>query len=205
MGSERKKCMKLVVATENKGKVEEFKRIFSAYGIEVSTPREMGFSLDVEETGTTFMENAYIKAKYASEKTGYMAVADDSGLCIEAFPELLGVYSARFMGEDTSYIKKNAKILSLMESIPEEKRTAWYECAICLVVPHKKETLNSVGKCYGKIGYEPKGENGFGYDPIFYIGDESFAEISGKKKDSLSHRGNALKDFMLHLENFLGK
>lgn len=197
--------MKLVVATENKGKVEEFKRIFSSYGIEVTTPRELGFSLDVEETGKTFMENAYLKARYVVDKTGCMAVADDSGLCIEALPDLLGVYSARFMGEKTSYIEKNTKILELMKDIPFKKRTAWFESAVCLVVPEKETTLSSVGRCYGTIGYEIKGENGFGYDPIFYVEGKSFSELSGEEKDLISHRGKALKDFVSRLEQFLSE
>lgn len=195
--------MKLVVATENKGKVVEFKRIFASYGIEVTTPREMGFSLDVEETGKTFMENAYIKAKYVSDRTGCLAVADDSGLCIEALPDLLGVYSARFMGENTSYIIKNNRIIELMADIPKGNRTAWFESAVCLVAPSKKETLNCVGRCYGEIGYEAKGENGFGYDPIFYVGEKSFAELTAEEKDLISHRGKALKDFVSRLEGFI--
>lgn len=194
----------LVVATGNKGKVREFKRIFSSYNIDIKTPMDMGFNMDVEETGLTFAENAYIKAKYVSDRTGLMAVADDSGLCVEALPDVLGVYTARFCGKDAPYDVKMGKLIELMKDIPEEKRTAWFESSICLVSPDKKEPLCCSGRCYGKIGYQPKGNNGFGYDPIFMVGEKSFAQLSGEEKDAISHRGKALKAFVEKLGEYLG-
>ena len=192
--------MKFLIATTNAHKIEEISRILIPHGIEIITPRELENPLeDVEETGTTFAENAYLKAKAACEETGLVAIADDSGLCIDALGGRPGIYSARFM-EGLPYSQKNAEIIKELENA--DTRAAHYTCAVCVSAPGGK-SLMTEGYCYGEIGFEQKGENGFGYDPIFYIGGVSLAEMSPAEKDKISHRGNALKEFEKRLPKFL--
>lgn len=192
--------MKFLIATTNAHKIEEISRILIPHGIEIITPRELENPLeDVEETGTTFAENAYLKAKAACEETGLVAIADDSGLCIDALGGRPGIYSARFM-EGLPYSQKNAEIIKELENA--DTRAAHYTCAVCVSAPGGK-SLTTEGYCYGEIGFEQKGENGFGYDPIFYIGGVSLAEMSPAEKDKISHRGNALKEFEKRLPKFL--
>ena len=181
---------KLIAATHNKGKLREFSRILAPLGIDIQLPPE-GILENVVENGKTFSENAVLKAKAVFEATGIAAMADDSGLCIDALDGAPGVLSARFMGEDTPYTVKNAAILKKLEGVKDADRTARFECAIA-VVSEKGENVFT-GTFEGKIGYEPKGENGFGYDPIFYVGDISSSEMSAEQKDSMSHRGKALR------------
>ena len=184
--------MKLVLATNNEGKVREFARILEPLGIEVMTQKQAGVHVSPEENGTTFAENARIKAMAVYEATGLPTVADDSGLCIDAMNGEPGVYSARYYGEDTPYEEKNRRIIESLNGIAEEKRTARFVAHITCVLS-KDEILDCEGVYEGTIGHKPAGDGGFGYDPIFYVGDKSFAELDGEAKDKVSHRGKALE------------
>lgn len=184
--------MKLVLATNNEGKVREFARILEPLGIEVMTQKQAGVHVSPEENGTTFAENARIKAMAVYEATGLPTVADDSGLCIDAMNGEPGVYSARYDGEDTPYEEKNRRIIESLNGVAEEKRTARFVAHITCVLS-KDEILDCEGVCEGTIGHKPAGDGGFGYDPIFYVGDKSFAELDGEAKDKVSHRGKALE------------
>lgn len=184
--------MKLVLATNNEGKVREFARILEPLGIEVMTQKQAGVHVSPEENGTTFAENARIKAMAVYEATGLPTVADDSGLCIDAMNGEPGVYSARYYGEDTPYEEKKRRIIESLNGVAEEKRTARFVAHITCVLS-KDEILDCEGVCEGTIGHKPAGDGGFGYDPIFYVGDKSFAELDGEAKDKVSHRGKALE------------
>lgn len=184
--------MQFIIATGNAHKLLELERILAPLGIDAVSTKAKGISLDdVEETGTTFEENAYLKAKAACEKTGLPAVADDSGLCVDALHGQPGVYSARYAGENATDEQRYQKLLENMKDIPKEQRTARFVSAVCCVWPNG-ETLTVRGECEGEIGDAPLGENGFGYDPIFMVGDKSFAQLSPAEKDAISHRGKAL-------------
>lgn len=194
--------MKFVIATHNNHKVTEFKRILEPLGVEVVSQKEAGIDVEVVETGTTFAENAKLKAESVSHVGNCVAIADDSGICIDAFDGGPGIYSSRFLGEDTPYTEKNAIILDRLKDVPDEKRTARYVCAICCIFPNG-DVIETEGRCEGKMGYESKGGNGFGYDPIFMVDDRSLAEISDAEKDEISHRGVALKKFVEELKSYL--
>ncbi|MBQ8869210.1 MAG: RdgB/HAM1 family non-canonical purine NTP pyrophosphatase [Oscillospiraceae bacterium] len=194
--------MKFVIATHNNHKVAEFKRILEPLGVEVVSQKEAGIDVEVVETGTTFAENAKLKAESVSHVGNCVAIADDSGICIDAFDGGPGIYSSRFLGEDTPYTEKNAIILDRLKDVPDEKRTARYVCAICCIFPNG-DVIETEGRCEGKMGYESKGGNGFGYDPIFMVDDRSLAEISDAEKDEISHRGVALKRFVEELKSYL--
>ena len=194
--------MKFVIATHNNHKVTEFKRILEPLGIEVVSQKEAGIDIDVVEDGTTFAENSRIKAVAVCNAGNCVAIADDSGICIDAFDGGPGVYSARFLGEDTPYTEKNAIILDRLKDVQDKDRGARYVCAISCIFPNG-DAIYTEGICEGKIGYEPKGSNGFGYDPIFYIGDTSLAQISDEDKDKISHRGIALRKFVEELKEYL--
>lgn len=185
--------MKLIVATNNAHKLVEFGRILAPLGIEVHSQKEYCPDLDVEETGTTFAANARLKAEAVYKATGLMAVADDSGLCVDALDGAPGVYSARYAGENATDAQKIEKLLDEMKDVPEEKRTARFVSAICCIGPDL--LLECEGVCEGTIGYECRGEGGFGYDPIFYVDGRSYSEMSGEEKDAISHRGRALRLF----------
>lgn len=185
--------MKLIVATNNAHKLVEFGRILAPLGIEVHSQKEYCPDLDVEETGTTFAANARLKAEAVYKATGLMAVADDSGLCVDALDGAPGVYSARYAGENATDAQKIGKLLDEMKDVPEEKRTARFVSAICCIGPDL--LLECEGVCEGTIGYECRGEGGFGYDPIFYVDGRSYSEMSGEEKDAISHRGRALRLF----------
>lgn len=163
-------------------------------GYEVITQKAAGADIEVEENGTTFEENAKLKAEAVYKITGLPTVADDSGLEVDALNNAPGVYSARYAGPDATDRDRYLKLLSELQDIPHEKRTARFVCALYYVdengVGHSLR-----GECPGMIGYEPKGENGFGYDPVFMVGDQSFAELSSEEKDAISHRGRALELF----------
>ena len=187
--------MRIIIATKNKGKMREFSRILADTGIEVLSQEEAEVDIDVLETGTTFSENAYIKAKAVCDATGTVAVADDSGLAVEALSGAPGVYSARYGGESLNYNDKIAKLLNEIESKGTDNRNAKFVCAICACFPNG-ESFTVTGECHGTIGYEQRGNNGFGYDPIFMVGSKSFSEISDNEKDEISHRGIALRKFI---------
>ena len=195
--------MKFIIATNNQKKLREMERILNPLGIEAVSAKNAGISLDeVEETGTTFSENAFIKANAAFEKTGMPAVADDSGLCVDALDGRPGIYSARYAGEGATDEDRNNKLLNELKDVPEENRGAHYTSAICCVLPDGSK-IEVEGHCEGKIGYEPVGDGGFGYDPIFMHGDKAFAQLSAKEKDAVSHRGKALRMLKNELEKYL--
>ena len=193
--------MKILIATHNKHKLTEMARILGPMGYEVVTDTDIGISLtDVEETGTTFIENARIKAESGCKESGLICIADDSGLCVDALGGEPGVYSARYSGVHGDDEGNIIKLLKNLEGTPDEKRTAHFACAICVSFPDGKE-ITAEGKCEGKIGYEKRGENGFGYDPVFMVGDRSLAQMSAEEKDAISHRGNALKNLKEKFES----
>ena len=193
--------MKILIATHNKHKLSEMARILEPMGYEVVTDTDLGFTLtEAEENGTTFLENARIKAESGCKESGIPCIADDSGLCVDALNGEPGVFSARYSGEHGDDRGNNEKLLFNLKDVPDEKRTARFKCAICVSFPDGSE-ITAEGVCEGKIGYEYRGNNGFGYDPLFMVGDKSFAELSAAEKDAVSHRGNALKK----LEKLLSK
>ena len=186
--------MKIIIATHNKHKLQEMSRILSPMGYEVVTDRDLGIELtDAEENGETFLDNARIKAESGCRESGLPCIADDSGLCVDALNGAPGVFSARYSGIHGDDDGNNRKLLSELEGVPTEKRTAHFACAICVSFPDGSE-VTATGKCEGYIGYEKKGTNGFGYDPLFMVGDRSLAQMTAEEKDAISHRGNALKE-----------
>ena len=185
---------KIIFATGNKDKMREIRMILADLDVEILSMKEAGIVLDIEENGTTFEENAIIKAKAVAKHTDAIVLADDSGLEIDYLNKEPGVYSARYMGEDTSYTIKNKNLIDHLEGVPKEQRTARFVCAIAAVLPDQ-EVIVKRGTIEGYIGYEPAGENGFGYDPIFYVDEYncSTAQLPADKKNELSHRGKALR------------
>ena len=186
---------KLIFATGNQGKLKEIREIMADLDVEVLSMKEAGVQTEIEENGTTFEENAVIKARAVGKLTGELTLADDSGLEIDYLNKEPGVYSARYMGEDTSYHVKNASLIKRLEGVPMEQRTARFVCVIAAVFPDGKvETAR--GTIEGVIGYEERGENGFGYDPIFYVPEIncSTAELTPGQKNDISHRGKALRN-----------
>ena len=197
--------MKYVIATHNAHKLLELQRILEPLGIEAVTDRDLGLELpEVEETGTTFAENAYLKAASACAFTGLPAIADDSGLVVDALGGRPGVYSARYGGEEATDDDRNALLLGEMKDVPKGQRQARFISAVCCVFPNG-DTLRAEGAFEGEIAYTPAGENGFGYDPIFLVGDRTSAEMSPAEKDAVSHRGKALQIFSKDLEAYLAK
>lgn len=184
---------KIIVATQNKGKVKEIKEILADLDIEVQTMGEAGIDIDIEENGTTFEENAIIKAEAISKLTDAMVIADDSGLEIDCLNKEPGVYSARYLGKDTPYEVKNQMILDRLKDVPKEERTARFVCSVALAEAGK-ETVTTYGIIEGYIGYQSEGTNGFGYDPIFFVDElgTSTANISAEEKNKISHRAKAL-------------
>lgn len=185
---------RIVFATGNAGKMKEIRMILSDLDMEIVSMKEAGITADIDENGTTFEENAVIKAKAVAEYTDDIVLADDSGLEIDYLNKEPGIYSARYMGEDTSYEIKNQNLLDRLAGVPKEQRTARFVCAIAAVLPDK-EVIVKRETIEGYIGYEPAGENGFGYDPIFYVDEYncSTAQLPADKKNELSHRGKALR------------
>lgn len=185
---------KIIFATGNQDKMKEIRMILEDLGIPVSSMKEAGIDVDIVEDGTTFEENAMIKAEAIAKLTDAIVLADDSGLEIDYLNKEPGIYSARYAGTDTSYEIKNNLLLQRLEGVPDEKRTARFVCAIAAVFPDgSKETVR--GTIEGRIGYEIAGEHGFGYDPIFYLPEYgcTTAELDPEKKNELSHRGKALR------------
>ena len=189
--------MELIVATHNKGKVAEFARLFADYEVVLLPLDAIGIGVEVEETGETFAENARIKAETIFALTGKPTIADDSGLCVDALGGAPGVYSARYGGPGLDDRGRLERLLDEMKDVPAEKRGAHFACAICCVLPEM--TVETSGVCRGSILTAPRGENGFGYDPVF-LPDEyrasgrSFAELSQQEKNAISHRGAALRN-----------
>lgn len=195
---------KIIFATGNKDKMREIREILSDCDVDIQSMKEAGINVDIVEDGKTFEENALIKAKAVAEHTDAIVLADDSGLEIDYLNKEPGVYSARYMGEDTSYDIKNQNLIDRLDGVPKEKRTARFVCAIAAVLPDG-ENLIARQTMEGYIGWEIEGKNGFGYDPIFYVSDLncSTAELSPEEKNARSHRGNALRAMREELKQYI--
>lgn len=184
----------IVFATGNEGKMREIRAILSDLECEILSVKEAGISVDIIEDGSTFEENALIKAKTVAEYTDAIVLADDSGLEIDCLNKEPGIYSARYMGEGTSYRVKNLNLIERLEGVPDEQRTARFVCAIAATFPDGTSDVVR-GTIEGRIGYGERGEGGFGYDPIFYVPEygKTTAELSAQEKNEISHRGKALR------------
>ena len=210
--------MLICAASNNAGKLKELRRILERMGHEVKSLRELGITLDPEETGTTFAENARIKAEAFCKASGLPTVADDSGLCVDALNGAPGVYSARYCGHHGDDAANNAKLLREMAGVPEEKRTARFVSAVCFLLPDGRELLVE-GECPGSVAFTETGSNGFGYDPLFIpdrvglpdgttvenTARRSYAELADGEKDAISHRGRAMEKLDARLPAFLGQ
>jgi len=195
--------MKIFIATKNLKKFEELNRILSPMGFEVLSERDLQKPLEeVEETGITFEEKAILKAKAGLKETGFISVADDSGLCVDFLDGAPGVYSARYSGEHGNDDLNNKKILEELKGVPMEQRTAKYVAAIACVFPDGRQ-FTVRGECHGKIGFEETGNCGFGYDPLFIGELGCFGLLSAEQKDSISHRGKALRLFKAELKKYI--
>ena len=186
---------RIIVATGNAGKMKEFKEVLGDLDADIVSMKEAGIEEDVEENGTTFEENALIKARAIAKKaTDAIVLADDSGLEIDYLNKEPGIYSARYLGHDTSYDYKNKVILEKLKDVPKEQRSARFVCAMAAVFPNGKEVVKRA-TIEGEIGYEIAGKNGFGYDPIFYVPEYGVttAELTMEQKNAISHRGKALR------------
>ncbi|MCM1329471.1 MAG: RdgB/HAM1 family non-canonical purine NTP pyrophosphatase [Ruminococcus sp.] len=178
----------MILATNNKNKLREVREILEPAGIEVISQSEAGANIEVEENGDDFADNAYLKAKAVFDLTGLPVIADDSGLEVDFLNGAPGVLSSRFAPEG----QRKKRILAELENVPDEKRGANFTCCICYIDSEGRDAYFT-GKVFGKIGYENRGTNGFGYDPIFMYGDRSFAEMSAEEKNEVSHRADALR------------
>jgi XTP/dITP diphosphohydrolase len=194
--------MKLIMASNNQKKLEELRRILAHMGIEVLSQKEAGLHLDVEETGHTFAENAYLKADAACKASGCAAVADDSGLVVDALNGAPGIYSARYGTPDLDDKGRYELLLKNLEN--EERRTAKFVSSIVCVFPNG-DKIEAYGECQGEIMRAPKGVGGFGYDPIFFVPEygKSMAELTPEEKDAISHRGAAMRQFKDKLDVYL--
>lgn len=186
---------RIIFATGNQGKMKEVSRILEDLGLEVISMRDAGISIEIEENGSTYAENAMLKARAVAGCAGENSIvlADDSGLEIDYLNKEPGIYSARYLGEETSYREKNRRLIERLAGVPDEKRTARFVCAIAAVLPDGRE-LTTLGVIEGRIGYEEKGSGGFGYDPIFFVPEygKTTAELTEEEKNAVSHRGRAL-------------
>ena len=188
--------MKFAIATHNLHKLEELRRILQPLGVDVVVAEYD----DVEETGTTFAENAFLKAEAACKAMGIPAVADDSGLSVDALGGEPGVYSARWAGENATDKERYEKLLDKMKDVPKGKRSAKFVSAVCCAFPDGRR-VEALGECPGEIAFAPAGEDGFGYDPVFLVGDKTYAQMTPEEKDAVSHRGKALRMFVEYLKN----
>lgn len=187
--------MKIFIATKNEKKLREIKRILDPLGFETISEKDLKNPLEeVEETGKTFEENALLKAKSGLKATGLTTVADDSGLCVDYLGGKPGIYSARYSGSHGNDKANNEKLLNELKNVKKEDRTAHFSCAVVCLFPDGRK-ISVTGKCEGYIDFAPHGNHGFGYDPIFISEKGCFAELSDEQKDSISHRGRALKKF----------
>ncbi len=195
----------MIFATGNAGKMKEIRRIMADTGMEILSMKEAGIWPDIQEDGGTYEENALIKARAVAALTDTLVLADDSGLEVDWLDREPGIHSARYMGEDTPYSVKNADIIARLEGVPEEKRTARFVCAIAAVFPDGRE-LTVRAAIEGRIGYEERGGNGFGYDPIFYVPElhKTTAELTEDEKNQVSHRGRALRLMKEELKKYEG-
>lgn len=185
---------KIVVATKNKGKIQEIKQILIDLPVGIVSMEDEGIDIEIIEDGQTFEENALIKAKAVKKFTDAMVLADDSGLEVDCLGGAPGIYSSRFAGENAGDEENNAKLLSLMEGIKEQDRTARFVCAVAVIMPDGSYFIEK-GELAGRIGFKPVGQNGFGYDPLFYVPEynATIAELEPEIKNAISHRAKALK------------
>ena len=197
--------MDFLIATHNMKKQAELQRILEPLGIRVLTADMAGIDLtDVDETGTTFEENAFLKADSGCKESRMVCVADDSGLSVDYLDGAPGVYSARYSGEHGNDKKNIEKLLSELDGVPAEKRTARFVSAVCCCFPDGRH-FTVRGECEGVIAFEEHGNGGFGYDPVFLVGEKTFGELSAEDKDKISHRGNALRKFVEELPKYIGE
>ena len=196
--------MKYVLATHNPGKLKEMGAILARFGVEVVSPKDLGLTVDVEETGTTFAENAMLRAKAICAAAQLPAIADDSGLCVDALNGGPGVYSARYGGEGLDDRGRYMLLLNNMRG--QTTRAAHFACAIACAFPNG-DTLTAEGRCDGTIAFAPMGEGGFGYDPVFFVPEKAktFGQLTAEEKSAISHRGRALESFVGKLETYLKK
>lgn len=196
--------MKLVLASKNPKKLKEMQEILGQFEVEVCLQSDVGLDLDVEETGSTFEENSLIKAKAVMEASGLPAIADDSGLCVDALNGAPGIYSARYGGEGLDDVGRYQLLLENMKGM--SPRTAKFVSVITCCFPNG-DVLTARGECPGTIAFAPQGENGFGYDPVFWLPEmkKTFAQLSAEEKNAISHRGKALEKFQIVLEEYLNK
>lgn len=190
---------RIVIASNNAGKLREIRDILQPLGFTVVSQREAGISIEVEENGETFAENAALKARAVYEALHCPVIADDSGLLVDALDGAPGVHSHRFAGEGATDADRNAKLLELLDGVPAEKRTARFECVLCYV-DAAGETHFFSGTCEGRIGTTPAGKNGFGYDPLFCVGDRTMAQMTEEEKNQVSHRANALAELARYFQ-----
>ncbi|MBQ8514544.1 MAG: XTP/dITP diphosphatase [Ruminococcus sp.] len=191
--------MKVILASNNKNKIREMQQILAPFGMEVISQKEAGADFEVEENGTTFAENAELKARAVYERLGVPVIADDSGLAVDALNGAPGVYSHRYAGENATDEERCQKLLCELKNVPAEQRTARFLCEICYLDENGDKHFFT-GSCEGFIGTEPKGSNGFGYDPVFCSGDKTLAEMTDEEKNRISHRGKALRLFQAYLK-----
>ena len=196
--------MKLVLASKNKKKLVEMNAILGQLGIEVCSEADAGVDIDVEETGTTFEENSLLKAKAVMEASGMPAIADDSGLCVDALGGAPGVYSARYGGEGLDDAGRTRLLLENMRG--QSPRTCRFVSVITCCFPNG-DVITARGECEGTVAFAPMGDGGFGYDPVFFVPElkKTFAQLSAEEKNSMSHRGRALEVFKGKLEDYFKK
>ncbi len=195
--------MKVFIATKNQKKLKELERILIPMGFEVLSERDLENPIpDVIEDGTTFEENALLKASSALKATGYISVADDSGLCVDYLDGAPGIFSARYSGEDGNDDANNEKLLNALDGVPEEKRSARFVSAVACVFPDGRQ-FTVRGECHGRIAFGLSGEHGFGYDPLFIGELGCFGELTDEQKDGISHRGRALVKFKEELKKYI--
>ncbi len=195
---------KFVLATHNPGKLREMAQILERLHVEVVMPTDLGINVDVEETGATFAENAMLKAKAVCAASGLPAIADDSGLCVDALNGGPGVYSARYGGEGLDDIGRYRLLLNSLRGATT--RAAHFACAVACAFPNG-DALTAEGRCDGAIAFAPMGEGGFGYDPVFLVPEmrKTFAQMTAEEKSGISHRGRAMEKFVEKLETYLAK
>ena len=201
----KKKMKRIVFATGNEHKMVEIRQILNDPGYEIVSMKEAGIYADIVEDGISFEENAMIKARALMKRTGDLVLADDSGLEIDYLNGEPGIYSSRYLGEDTPYEKKNQILLERLEGVPDEKRTARFVCAIAAAFPDGRIEVRR-GTIEGIIGHEIAGENGFGYDPIFYLPERgcTTAQLTEEEKNAVSHRGRALRQMAEVIKKYEG-
>lgn len=194
--------MKLIIATHNEHKVKEFERILAPFGIEAISQTRAGISVEAEETADTFEGNSFLKAKAVYQECHLPVIADDSGLEVDALHGAPGVYSARYGGPGLTDAERVQKLLAELEGVEPQNRAARFVCCITLITQDGRR-YTFTGTCEGQIGFEPRGVNGFGYDPVFYVGEDSMSELAPSQKDAISHRGKALRQLSEALPEIL--